>query len=29
LFVIGDKVMNGAVGYGTLKDAIAHARTGA
>jgi protein-disulfide isomerase len=29
LFVVGDKVMNGAVGYGTLKDAIAHARTGA
>jgi protein-disulfide isomerase len=26
LFVIGDKVMNGAVGYDTLKDAIAKAR---
>ena len=26
LFVIGDRVMNGAVGYGTLKDAIAKAR---
>lgn len=29
LFVVGDKVMNGAVGYGTLKDAIARARKGA
>jgi protein-disulfide isomerase len=29
LFVIGDKVMNGAVGYNTLKDAIARARRGA
>jgi len=29
LFVIGDKVMNGAVGYNTLKDAIARARPGA
>lgn len=27
LFVVGDKVMNGAVGYDTLKDAIARART--
>ncbi|HVI06237.1 MAG TPA: DsbA family protein [Sphingomicrobium sp.] len=27
LFVIGDKVMNGAVGYDTLKDAITKART--
>lgn len=27
LFVIGDKVLNGAVGYDTLKDAIAKART--
>jgi protein-disulfide isomerase len=26
LFVIGDRVMNGAVGYGMLKDAIAKAR---
>jgi protein-disulfide isomerase len=26
LFVVGDKVMNGAVGYDTLKDAIAKAR---
>jgi protein-disulfide isomerase len=26
LFVVGDKVMNGAVGYDTLKDAIASAR---
>jgi protein-disulfide isomerase len=26
LFVVGDKVMNGAVGYDTLKDAIAAAR---
>jgi protein-disulfide isomerase len=26
LFVIGDKVMNGAVGYDMLKDAIAKAR---
>jgi protein-disulfide isomerase len=26
LFVIGDKVLNGAVGYDTLKDAIAKAR---
>jgi len=27
VFVIGDRVMNGAVGYDTLKDAIAKART--
>ena len=27
LFVVGDKVMNGAVGYDALKDAIAKART--
>jgi len=27
LFVVGDKVMNGAVGYDMLKDAIARART--
>jgi protein-disulfide isomerase len=27
LFVVGDRVMNGAVGYDTLKDAIAKART--
>jgi protein-disulfide isomerase len=27
LFVIGDRVMNGAVGYGTLKQAIAAARS--
>jgi protein-disulfide isomerase len=27
LFVVGDKVMNGAVGYDMLKDAIAKART--
>jgi protein-disulfide isomerase len=26
LFVVGDRVMNGAVGYGMLKDAIAKAR---
>ena len=26
LFVVGDKVMNGAVGYDTLKQAIAEAR---
>jgi hypothetical protein len=26
LFVIGDRVMNGAVGYDTLKQAIATAR---
>ena len=26
LFVIGDRVMNGAVGYDMLKDAIAKAR---
>jgi protein-disulfide isomerase len=26
LFVVGDKVMNGAVGYDTLKDAVAKAR---
>ena len=26
LFIVGDKVMNGAVGYDTLKDAIAKAR---
>jgi protein-disulfide isomerase len=26
LFVVGDKVMNGAVGYDTLKEAIAAAR---
>ena len=26
LFVVGDKVMNGAVGYDTLKEAIADAR---
>ena len=26
LFVVGDRVMNGAVGYDTLKDAIAKAR---
>ena len=26
LFIIGDKVMNGAVGYDMLKDAIARAR---
>jgi protein-disulfide isomerase len=29
LFVIGDRVMNGAVGYATLKDAIAAARKNA
>ena len=29
LFIIGDKVMNGAVGYDMLKDAIAKARVGA
>jgi protein-disulfide isomerase len=29
LFVVGDKVLNGAVGYDTLKDAIAKARTNA
>jgi protein-disulfide isomerase len=27
LFVVGDRVMNGAVGYDMLKDAIANART--
>jgi hypothetical protein len=26
LFVVGEKVMNGAVGYDMLKDAIAKAR---
>jgi hypothetical protein len=26
LFVVGDRVMNGAVGYDMLKDAIAKAR---
>jgi protein-disulfide isomerase len=26
LFVVGDRVMNGAVGYDALKDAIAEAR---
>ena len=26
LFVVGDRVMNGAVGYDALKDAIANAR---
>jgi hypothetical protein len=27
LFVVGDRVMNGAVGYDALKDAIAKARS--
>jgi protein-disulfide isomerase len=26
LFIVGDRVMNGAVGYDALKDAIAKAR---